>query len=116
MGIGLFHHSDSKLNIKDLANARIEREIINNNYFTPNPNPFKFIILDEKIVNKKSILLVKYKGCTTFGGKKLLLLKGKWKGGNHLDPHLLNKNHIVAARFEPNKIGWKMAKKCAKIK
>lgn len=81
----------------------------------PNPNPIKFTILDEKVVNKKSILLVKYKGCTTFDGKKLLLLKIKWRGGNHLDPHLLGKNHIVIARFEPNEIGWKMAKQCAKL-
>jgi hypothetical protein len=81
----------------------------------PNPNPIKFTILKQKVVNGRSILLVKYHGCTTFGGKKLLLLRQKWLGGNSLDPHLLGNFHIVVARFEPNEIGWKMAKECAKL-
>jgi len=81
----------------------------------PNPNPKQFTVLKESIVNGKSILLVHYKGCTTFGGEKLILLKNKWNKAAQLDPHFLSKNHIVLARFEPNSKGWKLARLCAKV-
>lgn len=57
---------------------------------------------------------MKYKGCTIFNGEKLLLLKSKWNKSNKLDPHLLGNKHIILARFEPNQIGWKLARLCAK--
>ena len=63
----------------------------------------------------KSILLVHYKGCITFGGKKLILLKKEWDGRKYLDPHFLNDDHIVLARFEPNESGWALARWCAKL-
>jgi len=55
----------------------------------PNPNPLRFQVQREEVVAGKSLLLVKYAGCTTFDGTKLLLLKRKWARGESLDPHLL---------------------------
>jgi hypothetical protein len=87
----------------------------------PNPDPYHYHIIKEEVVNGKSILLVRYYGCTTFDGKKLLLLKTKWRSSKiklselELDPHLLGEDHIVAARFEPNKNGWKLARACANL-
>jgi hypothetical protein len=80
----------------------------------PNPNPKAFKVLREVKINGRSILLVKYYGCTTFNGEKLILLKKIWNKKSELDPHFLNENHIVLARFEPNSTGWKLAKLCAK--
>ena len=79
----------------------------------PNPNPLRFHVQREEVVAGKSLLLVKYAGCTTFDGTKLLLLKRKWTQGETLDPHLLGGNHIVLARFEPTEQGWAMARQCA---
>lgn len=107
MGLGLFKVSEP---VKSGREYVYVEKIV-----SPNPNPIKFTILENKVINNKSILLVKYQGCTTFDGKKLLLLKRKWLGGNSLDPHLLGGNHVVIARFEPNKTGWKLAKACVKL-
>lgn len=111
MGLGLFKCSEPRKSSGQTGQTVFvyQKEQIS----APNPNPIKFEIEKELVVNGKSILLVKYFGCTTFNGKKLLLLKRKWLGGNSLDPHFLGKNHIVLARFEPNKLGWILAKKCA---
>jgi len=85
-----------------------------NNTYPPNPDPIKFKVLKETHCNNVSILLVKYEGCTTFKGKKLLLLNKLWKGDIELDPHLLGDDHNVIARFEPNTQGFELAKMCAK--
>lgn len=84
------------------------------NIYPPDPNPFKYEVLEERIVNDKSILLVKYFGCTTFNGLKLILLKRKYLSKEPLDPHFLSESHPVLARFEPNDRGWKLAELCAK--
>ncbi len=99
--------------VKTYQSNRVEYVYLNKPV-APNPNPNKFTILKEVVLNNKSILLVHYKGCTTFGGEKLILLKNKWNKTNTLDPHFLSKNHVVLARFEPNIKGWKLAKLCAK--
>jgi hypothetical protein len=81
----------------------------------PDPNPFKFKVLKQENVGKRSILLVEYEGCTTFGGRKLLLTRRKWTGGSQLDPHLLGDDHIVMARFEPTDEGLEFARMCARV-
>jgi hypothetical protein len=82
--------------------------------YPTDPNPFIFKVLDREIINNNLILLVKYPNCTTFSGKKLLLLKGTKYNQKKLDPHLLGKSHPVIARFEPNEQGWNLARICAK--
>jgi hypothetical protein len=104
MGMSLFHCSDTP---QTCSCGRVCEPQ------APNPQPNKFTVVKEEIHNGKSILLVKYEGCTTFDGHKLLLLKWKWDHREVLDPHLLGELHMVAARFEPNEKGWELARICA---
>ena len=80
----------------------------------PNPNPFLKSTIKFEFIGDYSIMEVKYYGCTTFDGRKLLLIKGR-KHISHLDPHLLGGGHPVIARFEPNETGWMLARECATI-
>lgn len=52
---------------------------------------------------------VRYPACTTYDGRKLLLLKRDPRGISVLDPHLLEGDHIVIARFHPTRDGWRLA-------
>lgn len=80
----------------------------------PNPDPRKFTLIEQRKIGKYTIAEVKYHGCTTFDGHKLLLIKGTFdEFPKILDPHLLGANHPVKARFEPNIIGWNLAIICA---
>lgn len=81
---------------------------------TPNPNPYKFKIIKKWLIRKKSILLVKFEGCTTYDGMKLILMKREWRPKKKLDPHFIGPGHYVLARFEPTMEGLKLAKLCAK--
>ena len=82
------------------------------NYNPPNPVPTDFEILMEEKVGKGWVVLVHYNGCTTFGGQKLLVCNKK-PTSKKLDPHLLGGDHIVVARFQPNKDGFKLARLCS---
>jgi hypothetical protein len=58
---------------------------------------------------------VNYPNCTTFGGDKLLLLRGIWPMTMHkLDPHFFEGDHPVIARFKPDAAGEKLADICAR--
>jgi hypothetical protein len=79
----------------------------------PDPNPCNFSILYtyESLLVDLCIVMAKYHGCTTFDGKKLMLVKGRKKEIEKmtmLDPHLLGNGHVVVARFEPNDEGIEM--------
>lgn len=80
-----------------------------------NPNPYEFRIEHVEYLKTQhgtmTLAVVFYPQCTTFKGRKLLLIKGKLdKDIKVLDPHLLNEDYKVIARFQPNDIGMKMAK------
>jgi hypothetical protein len=81
----------------------------------PEPNPRSFLVLECERVNGNVILLVQYYGCTTFNGLKLLLIRGESFDNTFLDPHLLGGGHVVIARFEPTKEGWRLARTCANM-
>jgi len=78
----------------------------------PNPDPNQFKVLKIETHGQYQIVEVRYHGCTTFNGRKLLLMR-LTEIGKTLDPHLLGDGHPVIARFEPNKIGWEMARRSA---
>lgn len=89
------------------------------------PNPFDYHIVKIEWVAGHTIVLANYHGCTSFGGNKLMLIRGSIPNeytenlGNAdnkelpLDPHFLNEEYPVIARFIPNEEGWKMARLCA---
>lgn len=96
MGLNFFASEDSASNIQ-----------------SPNPNPYLFLELNKEVIGDYSIIEALYLGCTTFDGRKLMLVKNSESIVSRLDPHLLGDGHPVIARFEPNEKGWRMAKMCA---
>lgn len=80
---------------------------------TPNPNPFRFKIEKHEVWNGNTVLVVHYPDCTTFGGYKILVLKGIFTETSNitvLDPHFLEGNHPVIARFLPSDSGLRLAR------
>jgi hypothetical protein len=76
------------------------------------PDPFKFTIASHKIVNGNTIIMANYGGAT-FNGNKLMLLRGIPAVEESLDPHFLNEDYPVVARFIPTEDGMRLAKLCA---
>lgn len=75
------------------------------------PDPNKFTIEKITHVGKNTIIQANYGG-NTFNGSKLMVLKGFYdkKDLKTLDPHFLNEDYPVYARFQPTEEGWKLAK------
>ncbi len=82
-------------------------------YTPPNPNPLKWELVDWEKCGYYYIIIAYYSGCTTYGGKKLLLCKTLPVVNELLDPHLINDDHIVIARFKPNGEGIHLARASA---
>lgn len=78
----------------------------------PNPDPFKFKIIHLEQVGTYVVAEIKYDGCTTYEGRKILVLsKSKIQDVRrltHLDPHFMESNK-VEARFRPTVKGWEDA-------
>ncbi len=72
------------------------------------PDPTKFKIVSTKIVNGNTIVMANYGGAT-FGGNKLIVLKGEHYIFDTLDPHFLNEDYPVFARFIPTEEGLRLA-------
>lgn len=78
------------------------------------PDPYKFKIIKHEKVGGGTIVLANYEGCISFGGNKLMLLKGEVDlDRKTLDPHFLDETYEVVGRFIPTYEGWQMAKICA---
>jgi hypothetical protein len=84
-------------------------------FIPPNPDPSLYEIINQEVYGEYSVVEARYLGCTTFNGRKLMLLKTnkEIKPNKKLDPHLLGNGHVVIARFEPSEQGKKMARMCA---
>lgn len=76
----------------------------------PNPNPYRFKIIEHEVRNGNTIITAYYPDCTTFDGRKLMVLRGtfQWEYIKVLDPHFLE-NHPVVARFLPTREGYDLA-------
>lgn len=79
-----------------------------------NPDPAKFTITREEVVDRFLIIEVRYPDCTNFEGNKLLVYKGLTSSkqlleltGGQLDPHFSNSptQPNVFARFPPTPEG-----------
>lgn len=102
MGIKFFSDShDSYENYKRNSASKL-----------PNPDPYSFSVVKKELFGEYSLVEAIYFGCTTFNGRKLMLLTTR-DIPCCLDPHLLGDDHPVIARFEPNERGWEMARLCA---
>jgi hypothetical protein len=73
------------------------------------PDPYNYTIKSIESINGNTIILANYIGCTTFGGDKLMVLKGIHNNFLTLDPHFFE-DHPVIARFAPTLEGFRLAK------
>ena len=104
MGIGIFSNRRSELYSEPNAAPASMPTV---------PNPYIYQIFSQEVIGNYSIVEARYAGCTTFSGRKLMLIKGNREITPPLDPHLLGDGHSVIARFEPNEQGRRMARLCA---
>lgn len=77
----------------------------------PNPNPFEFEVVSATGNNRYCLLQVKYHGCTSYEGVKIMLFKhgyNETRNRTKLDPHFVESGFGPFARFEPTQEGWKM--------
>ena len=74
------------------------------------PDPFDFDIISLEHVGGNTIIVANYGG-KTFNGNKLMVLKGifNYEDLGSLDPHFLNAEYPVFARFQPTEEGLKLA-------
>jgi hypothetical protein len=82
----------------------------------PNPNPYRFKVIEERHVGGCAIVKIRYPDCTTFGGHKVLVYDDveKWtalKNTGVVDPHFLEGSYSPIARFEGSLVGWMLAAK-----
>ena len=82
---------------------------------TPWGDPADFIILDTYSAGDKLAALLKYKGCSEFDGKKILVFRGVTKEWLYsqisIDPHFIEAaNGLPLCRFAPTAEGWELAK------
>jgi len=84
----------------------------------PNPDPKKCTITSHQQIGYLLIVVVKYDGCNTFEGNKVLVYThinvetvAKQLETVGLDPHFSNnsKYHSPVARFRPDSYGLEMA-------
>lgn len=79
------------------------------------PDPFKFKVTHSEKVNGNTIITANYGG-ETFNGDKLMVLRGIFDVDKleSLDPHFLDEEYAVVARFIPTEEGLRLARLCAK--
>lgn len=80
----------------------------------PEPDPKRFEILELQEVQGWTVALVRYPGCTTYRGLKLMVYAvapDRVRGQFELDPHFLEGEDALSpvARFPPTEEGRRLA-------
>lgn len=71
----------------------------------PNPDPWKFEIVRSFQIKKIFVSEIRYEGCTTFEGRKILVTSWDPATKSHIDPHFTAGGGLLA-RFEPTEDGF----------
>jgi hypothetical protein len=90
-----------------------------NSTTSPNPNPSNFVIKDALQIREYAVLKVHYPGCTTYNGDKILVINGivgEIKKRKALDPHFLEKDDSLVARFPYTPEGFADAQAFCRLK
>lgn len=80
----------------------------------PDPNPHKYKCIKQSICGDLVAVMLRYEGCTPYGGIKILVYKGtdvlnKIAENQPIDPHFLDTADSPIARFPGSIQGWKDA-------
>ncbi len=85
----------------------------------PNPNKYRWVILEHYILGKAAVVVIKYKDCTNYDGIKILVYDDSDKfeelrTGGAIDPHFSEDEYSPVARFVPTDKGIEQARQLAK--
>ncbi len=85
---------------------------------SPNPNPYRFEVIDIEQSPEYLLLILKYEGCTTYNGHKVLLYDINDKpsvlkmiSDKNLDPHFLEEQVSPILRAPYNEQGLELIAK-----
>lgn len=89
-------------------------ESIEKTSLPPNPDPYNFRIIMEKLVGEYLVAWILYPDATNYEGLKILLLKNTTtlKNEKSVDPHFFEGGNLIS-RFVPDQEGWEFAIKVA---
>ena len=73
------------------------------------PDPARFTVEAVFQCPHAHAIKVRYHGCTTYEGLKIMVLPGQWHDRRHLDPHFSEDAGSPLARFRPTEEGWAAA-------
>ncbi len=87
----------------------------------PEPNPLLWEILETTDIDGWCVALVRYPGCTTYEGKKILVYacsSRRVRAQTKLDPHFLGDQGAFSpvARFEPTTRGRRLAEALCQVR
>ena len=109
MGVMKLFSSDSSDYGCSYSNLHPEETVVRVN---STPDPTKFKILEQDIVNGYPILLVQYPDVSNYEGIKILMYGKNFnleKIKNRIDPHFFTDGDSPIARFEPTDYGFNLA-------
>jgi len=66
-------------------------------------------VVKRQIYDHAYVEMLRYKDCTNYGGLKILVFKGRYKIKERIDPHFLEDQPDLLARFRPTEDGWMLA-------
>ena len=75
----------------------------------PNPDPSRYTIIRNAVVNRHRIVEVQYLDCTNYDGRKIMLYETAEMLRGKIDPHFNETQRSPIARFEPTERGWELA-------
>lgn len=73
------------------------------------PDPSRWALIHREQYAHGYVLMVKYFGCDTFEGRKIMVYRGQYKLRTVLDPHFADSDDSPIARFKPDEEGWDAA-------
>ena len=75
----------------------------------PNPNKYR-VVMTERYTNS-TLVIIDYVGCSNFEGRKVMVYSGNFNPVGSVDPHFSATGVSPIARFKPDEIGLKLARK-----
>lgn len=102
------------MGIRSMFSSDATKTVTEETNTSPNPNPYRFKIMDFEQIGGYVLLRVLYPDCTTHNGHKVLVYKHNTIDAlikkTCIDPHFLENISSPIARFPGTDAGWANAK------